>query len=187
MRRAAVVFLRVVCAGLLAAWFASASAFAAAAESYAEEDVSFGIEPPPGYRAKDYHARTPDHVPGARVVTTIELRDMLAESERPFLLDVLSGPAHPTLPGAIWLHNGGLGDFDAEEEKRFLEVLARISGHDKGRALVFFCSGARCWLSYNAALRATRAGYSKVYWYRGGVDAWRAAGLPTHTTTNFQW
>jgi PQQ-dependent catabolism-associated CXXCW motif protein len=159
----------------------------AAAETYAEEDRSWGIEPPPGYRAKDYHAPTPDSLPGARIVRTAELQEMLERDPRPFLVDVLSGPVHRSLPGALWLHNGGLGDFDAAEEQRFLDVLARLSGHDKGREIVFFCSGSRCWLSYNAALRATRAGYTNVFWYRGGIEAWREAGLPTRTTDNFQW
>jgi PQQ-dependent catabolism-associated CXXCW motif protein len=157
------------------------------AQSYAEEDRSWNIAPPPGYRAKDYHAPTPDSIPGATVVHTAALQAMLAGEKRPFLVDVLSGPAHPTLPGALWLHNGGLGDFDADEEKRFVQVLGRLSGHDKGREIVFFCSGARCWLSYNAALRAVRGGYGNVYWYRGGIDAWRAADLPTRTSDNFQW
>lgn len=112
---------------------------------------------------------------------------MLEKVPRPFLVDVLSGPPHRTLPGALWLHNGGLGDFDAAEEKRFLDALERLSGHDKSRELVFFCSGARCWLSYNATLRAVQAGYTNVYWYRGGIESWREAGLPTQTTDNFQW
>lgn len=163
------------------------AASARAADTYAEEGRSWGIEPPPGYRAKDYHAPTPDTLPGARIVRTRELSEMLERNPRPFLVDVLSGPAHRSLPGALWLHNGGLGDFDAAEEQRFVDVLARLSGHDKAREIVFFCSGARCWLSYNAALRAVRAGYRNVYWYRGGVEAWREAGLPTQTTDNFQW
>jgi len=33
-----------------------------------------------------------------------------------------------------------------------------------------------------AALRAVAAGYGKVYWYRGGIEAWTAAGLPTART-----
>ena len=33
-----------------------------------------------------------------------------------------------------------------------------------------------------AALRAVAAGYGKVYWYRGGAEAWMAAGLPTART-----
>jgi PQQ-dependent catabolism-associated CXXCW motif protein len=156
-------------------------------QSFAEEDRSWGIAPPPGYRAKDYHGPTPDSVPGARVVSTAELQQMLERASRPFLVDVLSGPPHHTLPGSLWLHNGGLGDFDADEEKRFLDTLARLAGHDQAREIVFFCSGARCWLSYNAALRAVRFGYSNVYWYRGGIEAWRAAGHPTHTSTNFPW
>ncbi len=36
-----------------------------------------------------------------------------------------------------------------------------------------------CWVSYNAALRAINAGYTNVLWYRGGIEAWKAAGLPT--------
>jgi PQQ-dependent catabolism-associated CXXCW motif protein len=117
----------------------------------------------------------------------MELKAMLEQDPRPFLVDVLSGPAHRTLPGALWLHNGGLGDFDAAEEKRYLDTVALLAGHDKTRHLVFFCSSAQCWLSYNAALRAVRAGYANVYWYRGGIEAWRAAGLPTTGSDPFPW
>jgi PQQ-dependent catabolism-associated CXXCW motif protein len=172
---------------LLVIGLAGAVGWAGAAQGPGDEERSWGIAPPPGYRAVDYHAPTPDHLPGARVVTTAELHAMSQAPVPPMLIDVLSGPAHRTLPGAIWLHNGGLGDYSAEEHKRFLDALARITGHDRQRALVFFCSGVRCWLSYNAALRAVRGGYGNVYWYRGGIDAWRAAGLPTFTSDNFQW
>lgn len=30
-------------------------------------------------------------------------------------------------------------------------------------------------MSYNAALRAINMGFTQVYWYRGGVEAWRQA------------
>ncbi len=175
--------------GWLAVWLAIAcvASGAIAAETQNEETRSFGVAPPPDYRSRNYHAPTPDTIPGARIVTTSELREMLTREPRPFLVDVLSGAAHPTLPGSIWLHNGGLGDFNPAEEKRFLDTVALLAGHDKNRLLVFFCSGVRCWLSYNASLRAARAGYSNVYWYRGGIEAWRAAGLRTVTSDNFQW
>lgn len=172
---------------LVATLAAAGTASAQDAQTYADEDRDWGIAPPPGYRAKDYHGDTPSSVPGAQVVKTLELKAMLEREPRPFLIDVLSGPAHRSLAGAIWLHNGGLGDFDVSEEQRFLNAVALFTGHDKARELVFFCSGPRCWLSYNAALRAARAGYTRVYWYRGGIEAWRAAGLPTATTDNFQW
>ena len=180
--------VRVVTCGLvLGCLLGLLSPAAVAAETFAEEDRSWGIAPTEQYRVKDYHGPTPDSVPGARVVRTMELKAMLEREPRPFLIDVLSGPPHRTLRGALWLHNGGLGDFDAAEEKRFQDALALVSGHDKTRELVFFCSGARCWLSYNASMRAARAGYANVYWYRGGIEAWREAGLPMQTTDNFQW
>jgi PQQ-dependent catabolism-associated CXXCW motif protein len=171
----------------VAALLAMYAGLSGAAQGPADEDRSWGVSPPPGYRAINYHAPTPDELPGARVVRTAELQALLERDPKPMLIDVLSGPVHRTLPGSIWLHNGGLGDYSSEEDKRFLAAVARIAGHDKNRALVFFCSGVRCWLSYNAALRAVRGGYSNVLWYRGGIDSWRAAGLATVTADNFQW
>ena len=34
-------------------------------------------------------------------------------------------------------------------------------------------------MSYNAALRFDALGYENLYWYRGGIAAWKAANLPT--------
>jgi len=161
--------------------------FAQGAAGFGDEDRDWGVAPPPGLRGSNYHGRTPTTIPGASVVKTMELKAMLESDPSPFLIDVLSGPAHRTLPGALWLHNGGLGDFDAAEEKRFLDTVALLAGHDMSRHLVFFCSSAQCWLSYNAASRAARAGYTNVYWYRGGIEAWRAAGLPTTGSDPFSW
>lgn len=44
--------------------------------------------------------------------------------------------------------------------------------------MVFYCASTMCWMSYNAALRARALGYLDVLWYRGGIEAWKAAGLP---------
>nr|WP_146910579.1 rhodanese-like domain-containing protein [Arenimonas daejeonensis] len=48
----------------------------------------------------------------------------------------------------------------------------------KDRPMVFYCQSTQCWMSYNAALRAINLGYTKVLWYRGGIEAWQQAGLP---------
>ena len=50
-------------------------------------------------------------------------------------------------------------------------------GDNPQRPVVFFCMGAGCWESYNAVLRASAAGYSNIYWYRGGREAWKVNGL----------
>ena len=44
---------------------------------------------------------------------------------------------------------------------------------------MIFCLSYECWLSYNTSLRASLMGYKNVHWYRGGVQSWKAAGLPT--------
>ena len=49
----------------------------------------------------------------------------------------------------------------------------------KGEPLVFFCNGAECWKSYKASIVARDAGFTQVYWLRGGIPEWIAQGLPT--------
>jgi rhodanese-related sulfurtransferase len=52
---------------------------------------------------------------------------------------------------------------------------------DKTQPVGVFCVSAECWLSVNAALRLRALGYTNVQWYRGGIEAWMAAKLPTVT------
>jgi PQQ-dependent catabolism-associated CXXCW motif protein len=73
---------------------------------------------------------------------------------------------------------GAPGNFNDQVQAYFQQGLAMRTNNNPQQPLVFFCAGVQCWESYNAALRALRMGYREVYWYRGGVDAWRAAGLP---------
>ncbi|MBI1965202.1 MAG: sulfurtransferase [Betaproteobacteria bacterium] len=172
----------VVLAGAL--WAAHASAQPAA---FADEDRDWGVAAARQLRTADYHAPTPRTIPGGKVVTTLELKAMLEKEPRPYLIDVLGGGVHRTLSGAFWMLAGGDGELSRDEEKRFLEAIAKFAGGDKGRPMVFFCVDSQCWLSYNAALRAIAAGYTNVMWYRGGIAAWRTAGLPMTQSDPFFW
>ncbi len=49
---------------------------------------------------------------------------------------------------------------------------------DKNKVLIFYCNGSPCWKGYKAAMQAIKAGYKKVYWFRDGMPAWEAKGLP---------
>lgn len=40
-------------------------------------------------------------------------------------------------------------------------------------AVIFGCNGAECWKSYKASIAAIKAGYTKIYWFRGGFPEWR--------------
>jgi PQQ-dependent catabolism-associated CXXCW motif protein len=158
---------------------AFAALVAAAGGASADETADFGIAPTGELRLVNYAAPTPREVPGAKTILTPELRKFLEreERERPLLLDVIGDQGHDSLPGAIWLPGAGRGSsFEDPLQAHLGKALEQLTEGDRGRALVFFCAGNRCWLSYNAALRAMRLGYREVYWYRGGIDAWISAG-----------
>jgi PQQ-dependent catabolism-associated CXXCW motif protein len=175
--------LRALCGQLgcaAATLLLSAAAFAADPVRYADEDRDWGIPATYLLRQPPYHAPTPLEIPGARVVHTHELQAMLAGAERPVLVDVLSGEGHETLAGAVWLGGAGRGtELDDHVQADLEPLLLRLTAGDKARPLVFFCASSLCWLSYNAALRAIAAGHTRVLWYRGGIDAWVEANLPT--------
>jgi PQQ-dependent catabolism-associated CXXCW motif protein len=153
----------------------------ACSPAIADEVRDFGVAPTAALRQGELSAPTPLEIPGARLIATAELRELMAGAAetRPVLFDVLGGDGHLSLPGAIWLPGAGRGaSFDDEIQMRLAKLLEVASRGDRRRALVFLCASPTCWLSYNAALRAVQLGYENVRWYRGGIEAWRAAGGP---------
>lgn len=181
--RAACALRAFACVMLLAAAAAQAQE-GAPSYGYADESRDWGLAPTDRLHPPPYHGPTPLHIPGAMTVQTRELQTLLEGPQAPVLIDVLSDPGHVTLAGAVWLSGAGQGtNFLDPVQSVLTPLLARLTGGDKARPLAFFCAGPQCWLSYNAALRAVAAGYRSVYWYRGGVEAWIAAGLPTARTT----
>ena len=154
-------------------------------------DDGFGVtSPADGYRMENYRAPTPESVPGATRLDTSGVRNLLSREGGAVLLDVMAAeiarqPApvwlvpEPRLhlPGSIWLPNVGYGELAAETEAYFRNHLDRLTGGDRTKALVFYCI-VDCWMGWNAAKRAAEWGYGRVFWYPGGTDDWRAAGLP---------
>ncbi len=48
----------------------------------------------------------------------------------------------------------------------------------KTTPILFYCNGIRCGRSGKAAGIAKADGYTKLYWFRGGMEEWEAKGLP---------
>ncbi len=48
----------------------------------------------------------------------------------------------------------------------------------KDQEVVLYCNGASCMRSSKASKKAVSWGFTKVYYYRGGFPAWKAAGNP---------
>lgn len=154
--------------------------------TYADEDRDWGVPPATQLRTVGYHEPTPTRIPGGRVVNTGELKALLEQPSKPYVIDVLGGGVHRTIAGAFWMIGAGAGDMSREEEKHFADAVAAFAGGDKSRPLVFFCVDSECWLSYNAALRTIALGYTNVMWYRGGIAAWRVSeGLMTQSDPFF--
>ncbi len=65
-------------------------------------------------------------------------------------------------------------NFDAAQDSFDLTKLPS----DKSAALVFYCNAGECWKSYKASIAAIKAGYKKVFWFRGGFPEWKAKGFP---------
>ena len=72
------------------------------------------------------------------------------------------------VPGAVFLDL-----FNAFDEDSLLKVAA------KDQDVVIYCDGPGCKRSSKASAKAVSWGFGKVYYFRGGFPAWRAAGFPS--------
>lgn len=137
----------------------------------------FGVPPVPQLRQGEFAAPTPTSLPGGFLVTTEQLANALNQGMVVVLVDVYGGTYN--IPGSfVGVPMGGPGTFQDAMQQQVSLWLFQITGGNPAQAIVFYCSDPNCWLSYNAALRAVAAGFSNVYWYRGGLQAWQMSGLP---------
>ena len=127
----------------------------------------------PRSRNAGYGNATPTEIPGAKVVTTKELMSMLDSENKPAV--VAAYAAQKTVDGGMVMNGAGEERLLGLDKDKFAKALAGLTGGDKARPVVFYCHGSKCWLSYNATLHAVELGYTNVYWYRGGRDAWKEA------------
>jgi rhodanese-related sulfurtransferase len=119
---------------------------------------------------------TPTHLPGATVVTAKQVQELVGQGVT--LVDTRSEKEYKAkhIPGAIFIgyHEKSLKDvaFDAS-----LDDFAGLSKLDPAKPVIFACNGAECWKSYKASRTALSKGFSRVYWFRGGLPEWETAGL----------
>jgi PQQ-dependent catabolism-associated CXXCW motif protein len=145
-----------------------------ALEAWERQDM--GVTPVDQLHSGQMHAPTPNQIPGGQVISTRGLIPLLqgAAGVPPIVLHVNQAPQ--SLPSAIpaaWA--AAPGDFNDATQAQLGQMLMQFSQGNRQRPIVTYCGGPQCWMSYNAALRAIRLGFTNVLWYRGGLEAWGQA------------
>jgi adenylate cyclase len=117
-------------------------------------------------------------VPGARTIRTPELQ-LLLDEQKPLVVDPLLYSWGRSIPGAIGLQNAGHGGNTSDEmQGRLRKKMQQLTKGDLTRAIVAAGWNSERFDGRNLALRLVALGYTNVYWYRGGREAWEVAGLP---------
>lgn len=148
--------------------------------TYADETKSFGVAPPSA-AVQTLTGATPTVLPGGRVLTTAQLWDAIVNhtlGAAVFLVDVGNAAHSQTIPGASRLPTAAQGKMDDKTLQTIWTALSKLTGGNFDIPIVFFGADVKDWSGYNAGLRAVNMGYSKVYWYRGGIASWTAADQP---------
>ncbi|HEY0633942.1 MAG TPA: rhodanese-like domain-containing protein [Gammaproteobacteria bacterium] len=111
----------------------------------------------------------PEAVAGTTQVTAEQLVGMIKSTPELVIIDARHHDEY--LRGHI---EGALSMLDTEMTAARLAQQVR----DKETPLLFYCNGERCLRSANAAHKAVKWGYRRVFWLRGGWQEWTSKALP---------
>jgi rhodanese-related sulfurtransferase len=153
---------------------------------HADEDADFGV-PEDGVLHTKLSAPTPLTAPGAKTIHTDELVRLLAES-RPVIVDAMMYWWGRSIAGSIGLNFAGLGgDFTDGAQDRLRNKMRELTAGNSRRPIVAVGWNSERFDGRNLALRLVALGYTNVYWYRGGREAWEVAGLPEADVAPTEW
>lgn len=112
---------------------------------------------------------SPETIDGTHKIEAEGLIQLVNQNQTQIIIDsrISSDRKLGFIPGSI-----SLPDTDTN-----CESLARLIPQ-KSDAVVFYCNGPQCRRSDNAVVIAIDCGYTNIYWFRGGIEAWRANNYP---------
>jgi rhodanese-related sulfurtransferase/ABC-type phosphate/phosphonate transport system substrate-binding protein len=161
--------------GRLAQWFATSStASGLPLVTVRPESIEYR-------RVAELGLFTPTSLPGVSRITAKEAQGLLAQGAA--LVDTRTEKEFKAkrIRGALFAAyvEKSLKDVAFNAAQDDFQALDKLPNLDKGKPVIFACNGAECWKSYKAAKVAAAKGFKSVYWLRGGLPEWDAAGLPT--------
>jgi len=93
-----------------------------------------------------------------------------------------------SIPSAIGLWGVGIGGSTSDQfQQRLTRKMQQLTGGDKAAPVVAVGFNSERYQGRNLALRLVALGYTNVYWYRGGREAWEVAGLPESDVAMQDW
>jgi hypothetical protein len=163
-----------------------AALMAAGSRDHLDPNADFGVAPDEVLHAG--FGKTPTTVPGVTTLSTEQLAAMLG-TKKPLVIDTMDATWYRSVPGAIGLDFRGNthGTFTDATQKRLEQKLRAVTGGDMAKPIVAMGFNVVRFHSYDLALRVRHAGYTNVYWYRGGREAWEAAGKPEDVVLPADW
>lgn len=114
-------------------------------------------------------ADTPESLAGTTLVSAEKVIDLFDELDELVILDARKdadwNKGH--IPDAVHLVNTKT---DAASLAAIIET--------KATPVIIYCNGIKCDRSVKSAQIALDNGYTNIYWFRGGIEEWRAKGFP---------
>lgn len=121
---------------------------------------------------------SPEVLPGASIPTAEQVKKLMSEGASLFDVRPQTQYREAHIPGAVnvpyQMNSPKEVEYDDAVDAFDLAKLPK----DKNTPMIFQCNGAECWYSYKAARYMVKRGYTKVYWFRTGLPAWKASGYP---------
>jgi ABC-type phosphate/phosphonate transport system substrate-binding protein/rhodanese-related sulfurtransferase len=121
---------------------------------------------------------TPEVLPGGNIPNAQQVKNLLAQGVKLFDVRPQAHYREAHIPGAInvtyQMNSPKEVDYDDSVDAFDISKLPQ----DKNTPIIFQCNGAECWYSYKAARYMLKRGYTKIYWFRTGLPAWKEAGYP---------
>ena len=153
---------------------------------HADEDADFGVP-----SDRELHSTlvgfTPRVAPGATTIRTSDFSQFLADA-RPVIIDTMTDLWGRSIPGAVGLASAGSGgSFTDVGQDHLRNKMRELTGGDLNKPIVAVGWNSERFDGRNLALRVVALGYTKVYWYRGGREAWEANGLPETKLEASDW
>ncbi|RRJ84094.1 rhodanese-like domain-containing protein [Aestuariirhabdus litorea] len=111
----------------------------------------------------------PATIPGAKTVTAEELIALVDDLDNLVIIDARSQSDYDKghIPDVVRIKN------DDVTPEKLAEAI-----DSKDSPVAFYCNSITCPRSADAASKAYAAGYTNIYWFRGGIAEWREKGYP---------